>query len=166
MSHHVVDICAKFHENIFRVTLKSFYVIDKGQTSEEKKICGTSIQNNKWALSQENLILLYANNKGTDQPVYWHNLISTFIICILESIIANLTTHKVSIFLLGRTPKDQLFCNKAYTITSTGLLLRVRNKNLFFLFLNQNICCGHPKSMFIIMGKKINAILRSKTLLI
>ena len=26
--------------------------------------------------------------------------------------------------------------------TNSGLQLRVRNKNLIFLFLNQNICCG------------------------
>ena len=26
---------------------------------------------------------------------------------------------------------------------------------LFSLFLTQNICCGHPKHMFKIMGKKI-----------
>ena len=27
----------------------------------------------------------------------------------------------------------------------SGLLLRVHNKNLIFLFLNQNICCGYSK---------------------
>ena len=47
-------------------------------------------------------------------------------------------------------------------------LLRVRNENLIFLFLNQNICCGypnepsqgdasiqHPKHMLKLMDKKI-----------
>ena len=29
----------------------------------------------------------------------------------------------------------------------TGLKLRVRNKNLIFLFLNQNICCGYSKEL-------------------
>ena len=29
--------------------------------------------------------------------------------------------------------------------TLTGLKLRVRNENLIFLFLNQNICCGYSK---------------------
>ena len=55
----------------------------------------------------------------------------------------------------------------------TGLQIRVRTRKLFFLFLNQNICCGyskepsqwdgsfeHPKHMLEIIGKKIFAILR------
>ena len=59
-----------------------------------------------------------------------------------------------------------------------GLKLRVCNKNVIFLFLNQNICCGyskepsqwdgsfeHPKHMFKLMGKKIMAILRKLCLL-
>ena len=54
----------------------------------------------------------------------------------------------------------------------SGLLLRVHNENLIFLFLNQNICCGyskepsqcdgsfeHPKHMLKLMGKKIYTIL-------
>ena len=53
-----------------------------------------------------------------------------------------------------------------------GLKLRLRNENLIFLFLNQNICCGyskepsqrdgsfeHPKHMLKLMGKKIFTIL-------
>ena len=55
---------------------------------------------------------------------------------------------------------------------ATGLQLRVRNRNLIFLFLNQNICCGyskepsqwdgsfeHPKHKLKLMGKKIFTIL-------
>ena len=54
----------------------------------------------------------------------------------------------------------------------------MRNENLIFLFLNQNICCGyskepscgdgsfeHPKQMFKLKGKKIIIILRYKFLL-
>ena len=54
----------------------------------------------------------------------------------------------------------------------TGLQINVRTWKLFFLFLNQNICCGyskepsqwdgsfeHPKHMFKLMAKEINAIL-------
>ena len=61
----------------------------------------------------------------------------------------------------------------------SGLQIRVRNWKWFFLFLNQNICCGyskelsqwdssfeHPKHMFKMRGKKIITIfLRSKILL-
>ena len=51
--------------------------------------------------------------------------------------------------------------------------LRVRNGKLFFLFLNQNICCGyskepsrgdgsfeHPQHIFELMDKKIIGLLR------
>ena len=37
-------------------------------------------------------------------------------------------------------------------------------QKIFFLFLNQNICCGHPKHMLKLMGKKIFTILLSKFL--
>ena len=60
-----------------------------------------------------------------------------------------------------------------------GLKLRVRNENLIFLFLNQNICCGYskepsqwdgsferPKHMLKLRGKKIFTILRRKYLFI
>ena len=55
-----------------------------------------------------------------------------------------------------------------------GLQIRVRNWKLFFLFLNQNICCGyskepsrwdgsfeHPKLMFKLIDKKTIAILHN-----
>ena len=35
--------------------------------------------------------------------------------------------------------------NKDFTKVDAGLKIRVRNENLFFLFLNQNICCGFSK---------------------
>ena len=60
-----------------------------------------------------------------------------------------------------------------------GLQIRVCTGKLFFLFLNQNICCGyskepsqwdasfeHPKHMFKLIGKEINAILGAQTILI
>ena len=56
---------------------------------------------------------------------------------------------------------------------------RVHTGKSFFLFLNQNICCGsskepshwdcsveHPKHMFKLMGKEINAILGAQHILI
>ena len=46
-----------------------------------------------WALSQENLILLYANNNGKDQPSHPCKLITTFVICLLESILSKLATY-------------------------------------------------------------------------
>ena len=56
---------------------------------------------------------------------------------------------------------------------SSRTLVRVRNENLIFLFLNQNICCGyskepsqwdysfeHTKHILKVMGKKVFTILR------
>ena len=66
-----------------------------------------------------------------------------------------------------------------YQITIAGLQIRVCTGKLFFLLLNQNICCGyskepsqwagsfgHPKHMFNLMGKEINTILCAQTILI
>ena len=60
-----------------------------------------------------------------------------------------------------------------------GLQIRVHTGKLFFLFLNQNLCCGYskepsqwdgsfeqPKHMFKLMGKEINTILGAQTILI
>ena len=43
-----------------------------------------------WVLARENLSSGFANsnNKGADQPVHLHSLISTFVIRLLESIIS------------------------------------------------------------------------------
>ena len=43
----------------------------------------------------------YANNKGTDQHAHPHSLISTFIVCCLDSIIPNLAISKNSRFKLA-----------------------------------------------------------------
>ena len=64
------------------------------------------------------------------------------------------------------------------TLLYTGFQINVSNWKLIFLFLNQNICCGHskepsqwdgsfehPKYMLKLMGKKIIEILRSEILL-
>ena len=40
----------------------------------------------------------FANNKGADQPVHLHSLISAFDIRFLESIICKLATGEISIF--------------------------------------------------------------------
>ena len=40
-----------------------------------------------WATSWENLLMPYANNKGTDQTVHLRSLISAFVVRYLDSII-------------------------------------------------------------------------------
>ena len=49
-----------------------------------------------WATPWENLFLPYANNKGADQPAHPRSLISSFVVCCLDSIIHILTKSKVS----------------------------------------------------------------------
>ena len=51
---------------------------------------------NIWATSWENLFLLYAKNKGADQPAHPRNLISTFVVRCLNSIIPLLSKSKIS----------------------------------------------------------------------
>ena len=41
----------------------------------------------------------FANNKGADQPVHPHSLISVFVILLLESIISRLATSEIFNFL-------------------------------------------------------------------
>ena len=80
--------------------------------------------------------------------------------------------------ILWRTPSYFVFNQSSVTLIMPGPQMRVRNWKLFFLFLNQNICCGcskepsrwdgsfeHPKHMLSLMDKKIIAILRKLYLL-
>ena len=51
-----------------------------------------------WALTRENLLSEFANNKGTDQSAHPCRLISTFVVHLLESIVPKLATSEISIF--------------------------------------------------------------------
>ena len=53
-----------------------------------------------WTSKQENLALMHAKNKGTDQLAYPHSLISNSVICSLKSILSELAICKISIFKL------------------------------------------------------------------
>ena len=64
--------------------------------------------------------------------------------CLLSTFYYHYTYHHY-----WRNPKQLLlrvlnYCESRLSL-STGLKLRVRKENLFFLFLNQNICCGYSK---------------------
>ena len=48
--------------------------------------------------SEETCLLGFESNKGTDQPVHPHSLISAFVIHLLESIISILATTEISNF--------------------------------------------------------------------
>ena len=52
----------------------------------------------KKAPSRETLIMMHANNKGTDQPAHRRTLISALAISYLESVFVKLASCKVSLF--------------------------------------------------------------------
>ena len=117
---------------------------------------------NKWASTW--------HFEGSDQPVY--QLVSiepSFLkqICMIEGMDCVIITNKWIMF----STKFPMMKNKHFIFQNTGLKLRVCNRKIFFLFLNQNICCGyskepsqwdgsfeHSKHMLKIMGKKIFTI--------
>ena len=53
------------------------------------------------ATSWENLFTPYANNKGADQPVHPCSLISTFVVCYLDGIIALVSKSEISSLYLS-----------------------------------------------------------------
>ena len=50
------------------------------------------------SIDRENLSLGFANNPDADQPAHPCRLISTFVFCLLESIISKLATGEILIF--------------------------------------------------------------------
>ena len=54
-----------------------------------------------WAPSWENLFLPYANNKGADLPTHPRSLISTFVVCCLDSIIPLVYISEISSLYLA-----------------------------------------------------------------
>ena len=51
-----------------------------------------------WPRCEETCLRRFANNKGADQPVHPHRLISAFVILLKERIISRLATSEISIF--------------------------------------------------------------------
>ena len=52
----------------------------------------------KCVSTRENYLQGFVNNKGADQPAHPCSLISTFVICLMESIISTLDTSEFSLF--------------------------------------------------------------------
>ena len=52
-------------------------------------------------MSSKNLFMLYANNKGTDQPAHPCSLISTFVVRCLDSIIPLVSICEISSLYLA-----------------------------------------------------------------
>ena len=62
-----------------------------------------------WALSRENLSSGFAKHKGADQPALPRNLISAFVIRVLQSIISKLAVNKTSNFYLVSVAEETGF---------------------------------------------------------
>ena len=93
--------------------------------------------NSKWALSWENMLVLYATNKGADQPAHPRSLSSTFVGRCLDSIISLVSIFAISWLLtcfyswaewfesyLVKTPEDRFSHDEAQIITKCQLIRR------------------------------------------
>ena len=80
-----------------------------------------------------NGLRVFANNKGADQPAPAHtrSLISTFVICLLESLISNLAISSISIFYLV-SEVEQTGFGMAWSETSKTRFCHVRALILLF----------------------------------
>ena len=54
--------------------------------------------NMKWPRREKTCLWWLANNKAADQPAHTRRVISTFVICLLESIISRHATSEISNF--------------------------------------------------------------------
>ena len=53
---------------------------------------------NMWTWTSEHLLSGLGDNKGADQSVHQGSLISTFVICLMESVTSKLATSEMAIF--------------------------------------------------------------------
>ena len=79
--------------------------------------------------------MLYANNKGADQPAHLRSLISTFVVPCLDSIIPLVSISEISslyrasvaaqasMFYIVATPEDRFSCDEAHLILRTAMIL-------------------------------------------
>ena len=76
-----------------------------------------------WATSWKNLFVPYVNNKGTDQPVHLHSLISTFVFPCLDSMISLVSISEISsLYLASVAEQAGLSLNWSQT-RKTGFLM-------------------------------------------
>ena len=86
-------------------------------------------QSINWAMSWENLLMLYANNKDADQPVHPRSLISTFVVCCLDSIIPLVSISNIlSLYLASEAEQPGLSLTWSQT-PMTGFLVTGLNSD-------------------------------------
>ena len=88
------------------------------ETSIPCKICFVI-----WATSWENLLMLYANNKGADQPAHPRSLISAFIVRCLDSIIPLVSISEISSLHLASEDEQSSLCLTWPETPKTGFLV-------------------------------------------
>ena len=66
----------------------------------------------------------FANNTGAAQPAHPRSLISTFVICFLESFICKLATDEISIFLIVSVAEETGLKLTLSETPKTGFLVR------------------------------------------
>ena len=81
-----------------------------------------------WAMSWHNLLLLYANNKGTDQPAHSSSLISAFVVHCLGSIKPKLAKSKISRLQLFSVAEQAGLSLTWSKTPKTGFLMTRLNK--------------------------------------
>ena len=73
----------KLETTLFTHQVFQASVLPVKQTERKLEIDSTKVKSENftfmWTLSPENLILLYVNNKGADQSLHPHNLVSVFV---------------------------------------------------------------------------------------
>ena len=83
-----------------------------------------------WATSWENLFMPYVNNKGADQPAHPCSLISTFVVCCLDSIISIHAKSKISRLQLVSETEQASFSQPGRKPPKTGFLMTWLNYSL------------------------------------
>ena len=64
----------------------------------------------KWAMSWENLLMPYTNNKGADQPAHPCSLISAFVVHCLDSIVPLVSIPEISSLYLASVAVQAGLC--------------------------------------------------------
>ena len=74
-------------------------------------------------MSCKNLFMLYANNKGADQPAHPRSLISTFVVHCLDSIIPLVSISEILSLCLASVAAEASLCLTWSQTLKTGFLV-------------------------------------------
>ena len=96
------------------------------------------LQNRKSYLNEphheKTCFLPYGNNKGADQPAHLRSLISTFVLCCLDSIIPLLAIAKISSLYLASVAAQAGLCLTWSQTPKTGFLVMWLKQRFLYTF--------------------------------